>query len=129
MNETHVADVMTSPMLTLPRETPVAEAATAMREANINSLVVVSEGCRPAGIFTSTDVIEAVAGDDPVDEVAVEAYMTSPVETVAPDETLVAAADRMGADDIGHLPVTDDDGDGVGILSKTDLVDALADSE
>jgi len=54
--------------------------------------------------------------------------MTSPVETLAPDDSLAAAADRMRADDIGHLPVTDEDGDGVGILSKTDLVDALAGS-
>jgi len=128
MKETHVDDLMTSPMLTLSRDTPVKKAVGGMIEANINSLVVVGEGCQPAGIFTSTDVMKAVDSDDSLDAVTVEQFMTSPVETLAPDDSLAAAADRMRADDIGHLPVTDEDGDGVGILSKTDLVDALAGS-
>jgi len=117
---------MATPMLTLSGDAPPEEAARAMLEAGIRSVVVVSEGCRPAGIFTSTDALEALAdGDDADDTVA--AYMTEPVETVGPGETLSGAAERMQRGGFSHLPVTDGDGDGVGILTKTDLAEAAFD--
>ena len=110
----------------LAAETPVDEAAGAMREAGIKSLAIVSEGCQPAGIFTSTDALAVLAADDTASKVTVGEYMTTPVETVSPETTLTAAAERM--QDYSHLPVTDSDGDAVGILTKTDLAAAVADS-
>ena len=127
MTETTVSDVMTTPMLTLAAETPVDEAARAMQEADIKSLVIVGEGCQPDGIFTSTDALSVLADAEPAGEVPVEAYMTTPVKTVSPETTLTAAAERM--QDYSHLPVTDSDGDAVGILTKTDLAAAVADSD
>lgn len=52
-----VADVMTAPVLTLDAATPLDDAAGAMVEAGIKSLVVIDEDCRPVGILTSTDVL------------------------------------------------------------------------
>ena len=124
----YVADVMSTPMLTLDGDAPVEEAARAMLEAGINSIVVVDDGCKPMGIFTSTDVLEAVADDADLDETPVETYATAPVETVAPGDTVAAAAERMQAGEFGHLPVVDDDGDGVGVLTRTDLADIVADA-
>jgi CBS domain-containing protein len=114
-------------MLTLSGDETVAEAATAMCEADIKSLVIVGEGCQPDGIFTSTDALRVLADADDADEATVDDYMTSPVETVSPETTLTAAADRM--QDYSHLPVTDADGDAVGILTKTDLAAAVAASD
>ncbi len=126
MTETRVTDVMTTPMLTLAGNKTIAEAANAMCEADIKSLVIVREGCQPDGIFTSTDALTVLADTEAPDEVAVEEYMTSPVETVSPETTLPAAAERM--QQYSHLPVTDADGDAVGILTKTDLAAAVAES-
>ena len=127
MTDRSVTDVMTTPMLTLAAETPVDEAARAMQEANIKSLVIVGEGCQPAGIFTSTDALDVLAADETASEVTVDEYMTTPVKTVSPETTLTAAASRM--QEYSHLPVTDSDGDAVGILTKTDLASAVADPE
>jgi CBS domain-containing protein len=129
MDDTLVSDVMTTPMLTLDPTTSVQEAARGMSEAGIKSVVVVGEGCRPVGIFTSTDVVRLAAEGVALDEATVDDHMTTAVETVAPDATLSAAAERMAEHDISHLPVTDDDGDGVGILTTTDLATALAGRE
>jgi CBS domain-containing protein len=129
MDDTLVSDVMTTPMLTLDPTTSVQEAARGMSEAGIKSVVVVGEGCRPVGIFTSTDVVRLAAEGVALDEATVDDHMTTAVETVAPDATLSAAAERMTEHDISHLPVTDDDGDGVGILTTTDLATALAGRE
>lgn len=127
MTETRVTDVMTTPMLTLAADSTVAEAARAMSEADIKSLVIVGEGCQPDGIFTSTDAIEVLADAEGPEEVTVDEYMTTPVETVSPETTLTDAAERM--QNYSHLPVTDADGDAVGILTKTDLAGAVAKSD
>lgn len=58
----------------------------------------------------------------PVDKV-----MSRPVETVAPDTSLRAAATTMIERDVGALPVVDGDGDLVGLLTATDLVALVAD--
>ncbi|NHN41757.1 CBS domain-containing protein [Halorubellus sp. JP-L1] len=57
-------------------------------------------------------------------DLSVEAVMTAPVETISPDATLETAATRL-AEGVGSLVVTED-GDAVGIVTKTDLVAALA---
>ncbi|ERH08000.1 MAG: putative signal-transduction protein containing cAMP-binding and CBS domain protein [Halonotius sp. J07HN4] len=127
MVEPTVTDVMTTPMLTLGAETPIDEAAHAMGEADIKSVVIVGKGCQPAGIFTSTDALEVLADSESPGEVTVKQYMTAPVETISPEMTLAAAADRM--QQYSHLPVTDSDGDAIGILTKTDLAAAVANEE
>ncbi|WP_338738904.1 CBS domain-containing protein [Haloplanus salilacus] len=126
MTDTLVSDVMTTPMLTLDAETTVDEAARGMAEAGIKSVVVVGEACRPEGIFTSTDALRVAADGHAPADATVGEYMTTDVETVTPDEPLPVVARRMVESDISHLPVTDADGDGVGILTTTDLAEALS---
>jgi CBS domain-containing protein len=126
MTDTPVSDVMTTPMLTLDAETTVDEAARGMTEAGIRSVVVTGEACRPEGIFTSTDVLRVAADGHAPTDATVEEYMTTPVETVAPDEPIPVVARRMVESGISHCPVTDADGNGVGILTTTDLTEALS---
>jgi len=126
MADTLVRDAMTTPMLTLDADTPVDEAADGMLEAGIKSVVVVGEACRPEGIFTSTDAVRVAADATPADETTVGAYMSTDVETVGPDDPLPVAARRMLDAGISHVPVTDADGTGVGILTTTDLAAALS---
>ncbi|WP_323674344.1 CBS domain-containing protein [Halorubellus sp. PRR65] len=57
-------------------------------------------------------------------ELAVADVMTRPVETIAPDATLTAAATRLAAG-YGSLVVVEN-GDAVGIVTQSDLVRALA---
>jgi CBS domain-containing protein len=52
--------------------------------------------------------------------------MTQPVATVTPDTNAVVAAKMMLQGKFRHLPVVDDDGKAVGILSTTDFVRAFA---
>jgi IMP dehydrogenase len=122
-NERQVEEVMTPALETIPGDATVSEAATAMRDANIGSLLVPGA---ETGIVTSTDVIDAVAdGLDPR-EARVEDLMTSPVESISVDLRLEEVAAMMTNYDINHLPVRDTDGDYVGIVSSTDLREAMA---
>ncbi|GAB3312631.1 CBS domain-containing protein [Haloplanus rallus] len=129
MTETLVKEAMTTPMLTLDAEATVDEASRGMLEAGIKSLVVVGEACRPEGIFTSTDVLQVAADGRPTDEATIGEYMTSPVKTVDPDTSLSSVGRRMVEEEVSHLPVTDADGNGVGILTTTDVTEALSAAE
>ena len=128
MNRPTVADRMSSPVLTLAAETPIDEAAGGMLETEIKSLVVIDDDCTPVGIFTSTDIVELAAGDGRPSDATVGDYMTTDVVTTDPETTIAAAAERLVAEEINHLPVTED-GDVVGMLSTTDLTERVAEVE
>jgi CBS domain-containing protein len=121
-----VADVMTSPVLTLAPETPIHEAASGMLESGIKSLVVIDDACQPLGIFTSTDAVRLAAEDRRASETTVGDHMTTDVVTTSPGTTLSTVAARLREEEINHLPVTEGD-EVVGILTTTDLAAFLAD--
>jgi CBS domain-containing protein len=115
-DSTLVRDVMSTSLVTISPDATITEAATRMREEDINALLVPST---EVGIVTSTDVLDALAeGLDP-DEAAISAVMTEAVETVPPGLRLTEAAAMMENFGISHLPVVDDDF--VGMVSSTDI--------
>jgi CBS domain-containing protein len=115
-SSTLVRDVMSTSLVTISPDATITEAATRMREEDINALLVPST---EVGIVTSTDVLDALAeGLDP-DEAAISAVMTEAVETVPPGLRLTEAAAMMENFGISHLPVVDDDF--VGMVSSTDI--------
>ncbi|QHS16203.1 CBS domain-containing protein [haloarchaeon 3A1-DGR] len=121
--KTLVADVMTSPLETIAADATVREAAERMRDRNINALFVPGVD---AGIVTTTDVVAAVADESDLETTTVADVMTAPVERITTAEELTEAAAMMTTFGIKHLPVIDDDGDYVGMVSTTDLTTQLA---
>jgi CBS domain-containing protein len=123
MPEVTVGDLMTRPVLTVAADDPVIEVAGAMREQGVNSVVVIDEACHPTHVLTSTDYVTMTAeGVDP-HATTVAAVATEGVVTVGTDESVGAAARTMADHDISHLPVVDDAGEVVGILTTTDLAE------
>lgn len=118
-----VKDIMSTPLETISKQATVRQAATRMREHNINGLFVPGVA---VGIITTTDVTEAVAEKKDLSEVTVADVMTAPVERITTEEELTQAAAMMTNFGIKHLPVVDTDGDFVGMVSMTDLTTYLA---
>jgi len=122
-DRTRVEDVMSSPLETISKKASVKAAAEHLYDQDINALFV--PGSQP-GIITNSDVVAVVAeGRDPSD-VTVSDVMTSPVERVATNLELGEAAAMMTTYGIKHLPVIDDHGDYVGMVSSTDVTDDAA---
>lgn len=119
---TPVGEAMSAPLVTISRRATLREAAVLMRERDISSLFVPGAS---AGIVTTTDVVTAVAEDRDLSAVTVGEVMTADVERVTTAQELGEAAAMMTALGIKHLPVVDDDGDYVGMLSTTDLASFL----
>jgi CBS domain-containing protein len=92
-----------------------------MAEEGVSSVAVVDSDDRLAGVLTATDYVRFTAeGTDPVDT-SVARYMHSDIVSVAADGPVETVAETMAALGVRHVPVTDDDGTVVGMLSaRTD---------
>ena len=120
-----VEDIMTTPPLTIGRDVRVEEAAKKMYENRVGSLLVVDEEGVLVGIITERDILYAVGEGLIGKGVPVWEVMTENPVTAKPDEPLVEALDKMVEARIRHLPVVDEDGKPVGIVSIRDLTDGL----
>lgn len=123
-----VRDWMARPIIIIDDSTLVTQAMTLMRRRNIHSLVVdTSDGGKVSyGIVTTTDIRDKIvaAGRDP-GKTTVAEIMTSPVHTALSTWTLQQCAEKMHTLGIRHLPVLDNDGVMVGMISQTDIFSAV----
>jgi len=126
VGDIYVARLMTSTVTTVIADTLVEDAAQTLLEMEIGSLVVVDDDGKLEGIITGTDFIGIVARSDPKAETAVERYMSEEIVTARAQDPIAAAAEKMTDHDIEHLPVVDDEGAVIGILSSTDLTRYLS---
>jgi CBS domain-containing protein len=118
-----VRDWMSSPVLVIDPDSTVSYALTLMRRRNVHSLVVnITDDRLTYGIITSTDIRDKIigAGRSPADT-RVREIMTAPVITARPDWTLQECSQKMQAHNIHHMPVVDEQGELIGIISDTDI--------
>ncbi len=119
-----VADWMMDLVVYVDPDTTVTEALAIMRRRYIHSLIVnKSAGSPEYGILTSTDICDKiVAQERNPDMVKVSDIMTSPLITVRKEMTLKECAQKMKENRIHHVPVVDDSGTVVGMISATDFL-------
>lgn len=118
-----VQDIMSSPVVTVEQEDTAAHALTIMRRRNIHSVLVMPpKAGEPYGIITSTDVRDKIAAleRDPR-SVKCRELMSSPVALAQPNWTIRQASIRMSELKVHHLPVADDLGRIIGLISATDI--------
>ncbi|MEF8852731.1 MAG: CBS domain-containing protein [Haloarculaceae archaeon] len=102
--------------------------ALAMRlaEAGIGSIVI-EEEMKPVGIVTDRDIAVRVdAGDRPASEVTAAEIMTEDPVTVRDDAGLLDVTDAMSEHSVRRIPVVNDHGTLVGIITLDDVMLLLA---
>ncbi|MFO1019862.1 MAG: CBS domain-containing protein [Planctomycetales bacterium] len=106
---------------TISPTSTVFEGARMMREHNIGALVVEHEG-QVVGIFTERDVLRRVVAEQrsPLQTLVGDA-MTANVVCCSLDTTTDEARGAMRDRRIRHLPVADEDGQLMGLISMGDL--------
>ncbi|MGY1739206.1 MULTISPECIES: CBS domain-containing protein [unclassified Blastococcus] len=113
---------------TVERGATVATALGLLAEHGIGALVVSPDGRTIEGIVTERDVVRALPtrGAALLDE-PVSAVMTAEVRTCVPTASVHDLARTMTDHRIRHVPVVDDAGRMVGIVSIGDVVKARLD--
>ena len=97
-----------------------------MARYEVGALVVVnpSEGGKPVAVISERDVIKALAMMMPL-STPVEAFMSTRLISIRPDEDVAKAADLMINHNIRHLVVANPDGSLMGMVSIRDILREL----
>jgi len=101
----------------------IREAATIMEHAGVGALAVV-DGDQLVGVVTDRDIVRRAVARGLHGDARIDAVMTSPVVTVAADDTLDAAYALFASHGLRRLAVTRD-GSFVGMLTIDDLLVSL----
>ncbi|GGT61555.1 CBS domain-containing protein [Streptomyces atratus] len=117
-----VDDVMTHAVISVNRRAPFKEIVETMRRWRISALPVLSDEGRVVGMVSEADLLLKAQGADEARAVSAGQLMTVPAVTVAPDASIAGAARLMARGHLKRLPVVDDDGRLVGLVSRGDLL-------
>ena len=121
---TKVKDVAIREPVVLPPQTSLRVAAQVMAEHSIGAVVVgIERGA--VGILSERDVVTALAAGADPDGATVAGAMSHDVVSVRPHDTLYDAAVDMLDLGIRHVPVLDDRGRALGMVSVRDLLRPL----
>lgn len=122
-----VKEVMTRVVCTVKRSDSVHNLAKKMVEYGVGSAVVIDNGS-PVGIVTEKDLISKIVARNKVpNEVSVEEIMSQPVITIKPSTSLRDAARIMMKRGIRRLPVVDNSGNLIGIITDNDILSVSLD--
>lgn len=146
-----VRDVMSREIVAVSLHEEMASAATKLVAAHVSGAPVTDEQGRCVGILSAGDYIkrdvelkaeddacrqevawELSAGDpnnplraEPANPEMVEANMSSAVQSISDDASLLTAAQQMCQGHIHRLPVLDEGSRPVGMISSLDIVAAV----
>jgi signal-transduction protein with cAMP-binding, CBS, and nucleotidyltransferase domain len=113
-----------APSLTIHVDSTVTDAVNAMREHNVGCLLVTDAG-RVVGIFTERDLLTRILSRGRSLETPLRYCMTPNPVTVGPKDPVRTAIRRMQKGGYRHLPVVDEDGRPIGMLSARRVVHYL----
>jgi CBS domain-containing protein len=118
-----VEDVMTRPARSCRSDASMAAAAEIMLDARCGFLPVVEESGAVIGVVTDRDICLAVAKiDRPASMIPVSQIIRRPVIGCRANDEIHKALHAMEGAHIRRLPVLDDEGRVVGVVSMTDVV-------
>ena len=120
-----VADVMTRELEMVSPDATVQDAARAMAERDIGT-VLVGSGTALEGVLTDRDIIlrAIVDGRNPT-QIHVRDVMSADLFTCVEDDSAVAALQSMREHQVRRLPVLSSDGQLLGIVALCDLTKPL----
>lgn len=116
--ELRIGDIMSRRLVTATADTTMREVKTILRDRRISGLPVL-DGGNLAGIVSIEDLIRSLEEND-LDAPASQ-YMTTLVHTIGEREPAVRALNVFARLGVGRLPVVDDEGRLVGIMTPDDI--------
>jgi len=118
---TSIRDAMTAEPCAIDADKPVAYAAKMMTDEDVG-LAPIVEGDKLVGTVTDRDIVTRVVavGKDP-EATLVRDVASQDVVTVGPEQALDEALNLMAQHQVRRLPVVDDDGSLVGVVSQGDV--------
>jgi CBS domain-containing protein len=135
-------NIMTAKVFSVKRDTPVEEIAELMAKNIISGVPVIEESGKVAGIISERDFLSGIGVDGAKTMMGIIAdclknkgcmaisirdlkagdIMTSPAITVLENTTVSEIAGIFNEKNINRVPVTDSEGNLIGIVSRADIL-------
>lgn len=122
-----IEEIMSDDVIVIKDTDQLAYARNIMLKKGLSSIVVVDEADNPVGIITERDITHKLNEKSPawrrrpIDKILVSRIMNEDLITIQSKQNAKEAADLMLKNNIGTLPVVDNN-ELVGIVTKTDLL-------
>jgi len=136
VESTPVSSCMTANVKTAMENQPIREVCKMMYQNKNGSMLILkkntiddgnkSDDKKPIGIVTERDIVRLMGSSDmSLDNVPVRELMSSPLITINPNNSIKDAIEIMQQKDIRRLPVVDNKGKMVGIITHKDVFRAM----
>jgi len=122
-----IKDIMSAPVFVVSPDENVARARNLMLRHKIGRLVIVEDN-KPIGMVTKKDIVKRLNQAEPqwrrrpIDDIPVRKVMTESLITIFPDATPRQLVVLMTENNIGGLPVVNNNDEVIGIVTKWDLI-------
>lgn len=121
-----VQAIMSKRIASLPPDATAADAAKLMKEEDVGAILALGPDKKPIGIVTDRDlVIRVVAFNRNAAQVKLQDIISNHPFTVREKEPVMLVARRMADKGVRRLPVVDEGGSVIGVVSVDDLLTVL----
>lgn len=119
-------DIIKDSVISCTKDASISDVADLMKTNDVGAVLIVDSGEKPVGIVTDRDiVVRCIAEDVKVSE-PVESIMTGTVDTVSWNSGLQDVIAHMRDKKVRRIPVVDDQGKAVGLVSFGDVFGLIA---
>ena len=125
LHERKIGQISLSPLVTIDSQKSLKEAVVAMQQKQVGCILI-TENQQLAGIFTERDLLGKVMGQHVDDSREIKAFMTSSPFTLDPGSSVLEAIQLMDDHGYRNVPLVDANGNLVGNLSVSNIIDFLA---
>ena len=123
----NISELMTKNPCTVSPDSPVSEAARLMKEEDVGIIPVVEQvggtetRGRLVGVVTDRDIAVRHVAEGRMTDSPVRDVMSGGVKTASPGDSVESVMALMGREQLRRIPVVDDRGSLVGVVSQADL--------
>jgi CBS-domain-containing membrane protein len=124
-----LSDIMNPDVFMLSASAPADQAAWELAMRGFTGAPVRDESGRLVGVLSRSDLMDPERNEGSLETKEVQDLMTRAIFALSPDAPVIRAIRLMVREGIHRVVVMDDDRDVVGIVTSTDVLNALARGE
>ena len=125
----HVSEIMTSPVFNITKDVSIQEAWHQFIEKNVHHMPVLSDSGEMIGILSDRDILKKLIISDGkisgAEDKMVGDIMSTEVIAAYPTTDIRRIAEGMLENHIGSMPIVDEAGSIIGIITRSDILYAV----
>ncbi|MDZ4724881.1 MAG: CBS domain-containing protein [Leptospira sp.] len=119
------SQVMSSPVFTISEDQNIEEAKILFMEKRFRHIPILDKNQKLVGVLSDRDLLKTISFSGTIIHTTVKEIMAKKILTGSLQTEIRYAAKVMLDEKVGSLPIVDDNGKILGIITRTDLIRAM----